>query len=189
MSVTVPADGAVVTSAFLTSASEQLVWTCTSSTRPTGVEGRVIAETDTDLMYVYSGSAWVPFSGWGAWTAYTPTISASTTPPTGWTVSGAYIQVGKTVTGRALFTYGAGTAAVGTLRFGLPVTAAASMANNPVGQVLCNDSGGAYFRTLYLTATTYGEGFTEAAVAVTGAVPFTPAAADFYRITFTYEAA
>src|SRR5512143_2920931 len=36
---------------------------CTSATRPTGVEGMCIYETDTDRHWVYSGSAWV-FMGW-----------------------------------------------------------------------------------------------------------------------------
>jgi hypothetical protein len=75
MSVTVPADGAVVTNAFLTAVSEQIVWTCTSSTRPTGVEGRTINETDTDRRYVYDGSAWV-LNGWNT-AAARPWVSLS----------------------------------------------------------------------------------------------------------------
>lgn len=46
---------------------QQVVTQCTSSTRPTGVEGRIIYETDTDRIYVYV-SAWV-LIGWGTSTA------------------------------------------------------------------------------------------------------------------------
>ena len=37
---------------------------CTSSTRPTTYEGRVIYETDTDLVLVYEGSSWELIGGW-----------------------------------------------------------------------------------------------------------------------------
>ena len=53
-------DGSVYTSSFHdTYVRQQVVTQCTSATRPTGVEGRLIYETDTDRMWVYSGSAWV----------------------------------------------------------------------------------------------------------------------------------
>ena len=168
---------------------QQVCAQVTSSTRPTNVNGRLIAETDTTLFQVGTGSTWVPFGGWGAYPAYTPTISASTTPPTGWTTSGNYTQIGKTVIGRATFTFGAGTAASGNLRFGLPVTAAAGATGFVCGNLTANDSGTTYFRVLYLAATTYVESYSEAGAAVTGIAPFTPGAADFYRIQFCYEAA
>lgn len=46
---------------------QQVVTQCTSSTRPTGVGGRIIYETDTDRIYVYV-AAWV-LIGWGTSTA------------------------------------------------------------------------------------------------------------------------
>ena len=53
-------DGSVYTSSFHdTYVRQQVVTQCTSAARPTGVEGRLIYETDTDRMWVYSGSAWV----------------------------------------------------------------------------------------------------------------------------------
>lgn len=63
------ADASVLTSSFYnTYIREQVVVTCTSGTRPTGVEGRRIYETDTDRDLVYSGSAWVimsePIQSW-----------------------------------------------------------------------------------------------------------------------------
>lgn len=44
----------------------QSVIVCTSGTRPgSPVEGMVIAETDTDRVYIYSGSAWVIIGHYG----------------------------------------------------------------------------------------------------------------------------
>ena len=40
------------------------VTVCTSSTRPSATEGKVIYETDTDLTLVYEGASWESFGGW-----------------------------------------------------------------------------------------------------------------------------
>jgi hypothetical protein len=40
------------------------VQVCTSTTRPTVYEGRVIYETDTNKVLVYDGAAWSEISGW-----------------------------------------------------------------------------------------------------------------------------
>lgn len=37
---------------------DQVITQCTSSTRPAGVEGHYIYEQDTDLLWVYTGTAW-----------------------------------------------------------------------------------------------------------------------------------
>lgn len=73
------ADGDILTSTiYTTGVRQQVVSTCTSATRPTAVEGRVVYETDTDLLLVYSGSAWVPFSGPSTGsTSFTSTITQS----------------------------------------------------------------------------------------------------------------
>lgn len=52
---------------------KQTVIVCTSSTRPTPVQGMTIYETDTNWVQVYNGSAWVPESV--PKTAYTPTLT------------------------------------------------------------------------------------------------------------------
>lgn len=53
------ADNGVLTSAFYnTYIRQQVVVTCTSGTRPTAVEGRLIFETDTNLLRVHDGSTW-----------------------------------------------------------------------------------------------------------------------------------
>jgi len=65
--VTAIADGFGLTSAYWDEVRKKVVVPCLSSARPTGVEGRIIYETDTDRLYVYV-SAWV-LIGWGTATA------------------------------------------------------------------------------------------------------------------------
>lgn len=181
-------DGNVITSSYIdTYLRQQVVAQGLSSSRPTGVEGRLLAETDTNDVVAYDGSAWIPIANWGAWKTYTPTITASTTSPTGWTTSGRYVQLGKTIIGTASFTYGAGTAASGTLRFEIPVTAQA--AGYLIGDAILNDSGTVYTRTAYLAATTYVTLYSEGGVVVTNGTPFTFGASDTCTISFVYEAA
>jgi len=158
----------------------------TGSLPAAATEGRLFADTTVDALKVDTGSVLRLFGHWTSAT-FTPTISASTTPPTGWPTSGRYWQCGALVYAEAIFTYGAGTAAVGNLRFGLPVTARA--AGFCLGNVSANDTGAPYFRHPSLAATTYVEAYTEAGVAMTGASPFTPAASDFYRYSVLYLAA
>ena len=52
-------DGDVFTATEANRIEDQLVVICTSGTRPTGVHGQRIYETDTDREYVYVGSLWV----------------------------------------------------------------------------------------------------------------------------------
>ena len=59
----------------------------------------------------------------GAWTAYTPTVTASTTNPTGHTAVGAYIRIGKMVVCRVRVTFAA-TAGSGTYSFTAPLAIA-----------------------------------------------------------------
>lgn len=51
-------DGVLTSTFYNTYIREQVVVTCTSGTRPSAVEGRLIYETDTDLLRVYNGSTW-----------------------------------------------------------------------------------------------------------------------------------
>ena len=54
------ADGSVLTSAnYDTYLRQQVVAQVTSGTRPTGVEGRLVTETDTDRIVCYDGTNWV----------------------------------------------------------------------------------------------------------------------------------
>lgn len=134
------ADTTVYTSAFHdTYVRQQVVAQVTSGTRPTGVEGRLIAETDTNLFQVYDGSAWGGFGGWGAWATYTPTLTNATAA----TVSGAYRLIDpKTGVFRINVTAGTATAA-GTFTATLPSgwTVASGASAIPL-QVLHNNGGG-----------------------------------------------
>lgn len=173
---------------FETYVRKQVIAQLTTANLPAAAtEGRVFADTTVNGLVIDNGSALVPGGFWAAWPSYTPTISASTTPPTGWTTSGNYWQFGKLVVCYGLFTYGAGTAAVGTLRFGLPVTA--KTGSFAMGMITANDSGTPYYRHAILGSTTYANGYTEGGTVMTGASPFTPGAADFYNLFMIYEAA
>jgi hypothetical protein len=69
-------DTTVVTESFWTpNVRQQVITQCTSATRPTGVEGRYIHETDTDLLYCHNGTGWEQVGGVGGWTSYTPTLT------------------------------------------------------------------------------------------------------------------
>lgn len=67
----------VFTSATLTAADvndylmEQVIATGVSSSRPTGMEGRFIAETDTDKLMSHDGTDWRTAGGFG-WKSFTP---------------------------------------------------------------------------------------------------------------------
>lgn len=109
----------VLTSTFLnTNYRDQVVSTVTSGTRPTGTEGQVIVETDTDELQIYSGSGWVDWGQYGAWTAYTPTQTGATGSTTA-----AYIKHGRLVTMRMKFT--ASGAGAGTFTWSVPFNFAA----------------------------------------------------------------
>jgi len=55
---------------------DQVISTVTSGTRPSGTEGQMIYETDTDLCYIYNGG-WVRFGASAGWTSFTPTLTQS----------------------------------------------------------------------------------------------------------------
>ena len=60
-------DGSVYTSSFHdTYVRQQVVAQVTSGTRPTGVEGRLITESDTDRLLAYSGSEWVRLNNYSS---------------------------------------------------------------------------------------------------------------------------
>lgn len=75
--------------------------TTETATPATVHEGKEWVRTDTDTLYRYTGSAAEAFDGYGAWTAYTPTLANSSgtacTVGNG-TLTGAYRYVaGRTV--------------------------------------------------------------------------------------------
>lgn len=99
-------DGSVYTSAFHDSyVRQQVIAQVTSSTRPTGVEGRVIYETDTNKLMIYNGSSWMVLRDEAG--SYTPTLSSIA------------VGTGGSATNTAEYGFSGGVLVVnGTIQFG-----------------------------------------------------------------------
>ena len=129
-----------------------------------------------------------------AWTAYTPTLTASTTSPTNWTQTGYYMQAGKLVWGKVFYTVGSTDTKSGNLVISLPVTKVAddSTFTSMQGTAVLFDTSGAA-RAVYFTVhnSTTAMRFVSAASATPAAAstPWTWATGDKLNATFTYEAA
>jgi hypothetical protein len=179
---------AVFTDAFAVKAEGIIA--CTSATRPTGVEGRRIYETDTDLEQAYDGSTWVEMGRTGAWTSWTPTVTQSGTVTTTNTRS-RYVRYGRTIHFSVdLSVTGSGTGSNPVL-VSLPATAAAS-AQMVAGTGNIGDSSAAtdYVGSPYLNSTA-AVGLLNSSGAYLGNATFTAglASGDRIRISGTYEAA
>ena len=156
---------------------------CTSSTRPASpYQGQVIYETDTKKTLAYSGSAWDILSDMGAWTTWTPTITADTGTFT--TVSGAgrYVQTGKTVTGTAVITITTNGTAAGAVKITPPISMSGNyIAGTSVGFGREGSVTGNALNVEYRSASVMG---------ITKYDNTYPAASGYtLRITFVYEAA
>jgi hypothetical protein len=158
---------------------------CTSGTRPTGVEGMSIYETDTDKVYRYTGAAWVLECNFGAWDAYTPTFSGTTGNGT---VTGAWTRLGRLVHYRASITWGSSTShAAATQTLTLPVTAET---NRGSGEVIVDQGGtGRRFHAVYIS-TTAVSGTSEVNAFITNVLPITTwATGHSWQVFGWYEAA
>lgn len=133
-----------------------------------------------------------------AWTAYTPTLTASTTNPTNWTAYGAYSISGKTVHCKMRFVASASvTVGSGTYRFSLPVNAVSG--SIPIGPAMAyafdSSATSIYHPRISIPAAqTYIELWYPATwggsnVPVTNSAPFAWAVNDEFGIALTYEAA
>lgn len=128
----------------------------------------------------------------GAWTAYTPTLTATTTNPTlgtGPTQSGRWSQFGKLVTGQASIIFGTSpTAGSGTYLVLLPAAVASSLVI--VGNFMVFDSSGSTWRAGSIQQ---GASNTTAVLVmgggnlITDASPWVWAASDEIRYSFMYE--
>lgn len=137
-------------------------------------------------------------SGW-SYQSYTPTWSASSSPAIGnGTLTGRYIQVGKTVNGYINLAAGSTTTfGSGLWAFTLPITASSNMSTNiTIGTAAVTDTGVQQYMGLVFMATTttvslyYSD--TSGAGRATGVgstTPFTFGNGDTVRLTFSYEAA
>lgn len=131
------ADASVLTSSFYnTYLRQQVVVTCTSATRPTGVEGRHIFETDTDRVLYYSGAAWVilsePIQSWS------PTITQSSSVA-GTVNRGWYRRSNGLFEAQLNWTASAAGTSSNTVTITLPVTLANG--SDLGGTVIFNDAG------------------------------------------------
>jgi len=103
-------DGDVATATLLNQIEDQIIVTCTSSTRPTGAEGRMIYETDTDKLMLYNGTAW-KVAGGGGWVSFTPSYTNLTVGNA--TNNGMYRYVPGGIRFKVQTTFGT-TSAMGT---------------------------------------------------------------------------
>lgn len=170
---------------------------CTSGTRPTTREGATIYETDTDRYAKYTGSAWEYFAG--SRVTVTPTLSASTTPPT----------MGTGATRNAWYAYLPGPSIhyVFFIRFGtsgtnqgsgnytvsLPVTANAALGVNGApafGSCVVADASAGTFRigTTYIDQTDLStvRAIVESSVVLGSGSPWAWAASDYVAGSITY---
>ncbi|MCI3155547.1 hypothetical protein ELQ39_28145 [Streptomyces sp. GB4-14] len=134
-------------------------------------------------------------SMFAAWTAYTPTWTASTTNPSlgNAVLTGRYMKYGRTVLVSIKLTMGSTTTyGTGLWRFALPTPAAS--AQDTVGTIFIGDASAGYSTGVaYLAAsgTDIGGyvGATNAAAGLANGNPQTFAAGDRVWITVCYEAA
>ena len=195
MPVTTVATSDVLTAShFNTNYRDQVVSTVTSSTRPSGTEGQLIYETDTNRLYVYTGSTWELVYQQGGWTSYTPTIAQGATTNIAKTVTYAkYTVMGKLVIANLILDVtGTGTSS-NAFTITLPVTAA-SASFQAVGNCDFYDSSATthYNATAVMFTTTTVIFIADVATnGALGAAGFTAALAsgDSIRFTLMYEAA
>ncbi len=126
-----------------------------------------------------------------AWTSFTPTWT-NITVGSGSSV-GFYKQIGKTVVGYAIFTYGSGSS-VGAVSLTPPVTPKTGVAGSSVniGSVIIEDSGSNYFFGQWVAAGPVYVGNSSStyvsATALSSAIPMTWVTGDKLIINFCYEA-
>lgn len=133
------ADGDVLTSSFYnTYVREQVVVTCTSATRPTGVEGRLIYETDTNAIKVYSGASWFLVAG-SSWNTFTPSWTNLTVG--NGTVSADYCYAPGGYRVRVTLVFGSTTSISGNVAFAIPNSETSRAGARSLGQCQFVDSG------------------------------------------------
>ena len=131
-------DGDVATVAKLNQIEDQIIVTCTAGTRPTGVEGRRIFETDTNRELLYDGAAWVIM--WSPWTAFTPVWTSTTLTDS--TNAGSLQYSDGNLRLRYTLTFGASTAFTGSAQVDIPNShTSANDGVDTVGVMYLRDSG------------------------------------------------
>lgn len=137
----------------------------------------------------------------GAWTSYTPVLTADTTSPTlgtGGTAVGAYTQIGKTVFYNFRFTFGSSGVAAGSglYRVSVPVVPAYTVGGSVAGSTLYmfDNSAATMWNAGFMQLSagsiayiSYGAGTANQGVGA--ALPWTWAASDRLWGSMIYEAA
>lgn len=195
------APGVLTSSDLNTFLMRQAVITCTSSTRPSSPsEGMTIYETDTDLLAIYTGSAWQYVGGYDSWT---PTLYNS------WTLGDAttsflYTRIGDLVHGTVKITWGS-TSNFGSgdpFKIDFPVPYATSAPYYPLGFGMAGDTSSGTGFPFHLEYRGSGGAGMEAQVhthnnaynqvsttTLTNTVPVTWASTDYFNFQFLYKAA
>lgn len=129
-------------------------------------------------------------------TAWTPTLTATGTNPTNWTVSGAYFRAGKLVVARFSAAAGASsTAGSGNYRLALPVNAVGAVSAAGTARAYDSSSGNMVLLEANLaSATTIGFSYPAAApigafTQLTNTLPWAWASGDYIAGQIIYEAA
>lgn len=183
-------DGDVATAALLNNLEDTVIVRCDSASRPTGVEGRVIYETDTNKLMMHDGASWKPI-GSNIMT-YTPTIT-NVTVGNG-TVDGWYYYVGGAIHFAASFTFGSTSSISNAPKFSLPVATSTAPDDADICGVFID--GGTAYSAIHAAATTTTTGFLYVAVSsgtyvvqgsVSSSVPFTWTTGDEIHVSGTYR--
>ena len=151
----------------------------------------------------WTGSAWVSdlatksyVDALGTWQSYTPTLTAETTNPTGWTGTGFYTQIGKLVHVKGIVSAGVGAnAGSGVYRIALPVSADTTITNAPcAGSVWIDQSSNGTFNSYAVAYTNSATWFCMKYAAgsiqyVSHSIPSQWTAGDYIQFAFSYQAA
>jgi hypothetical protein len=148
----------------------------------------VAAITDTNLLTIYTGSAWVEYGRYGAWQSYTPTWTNLTVG--NGTVVTKYVRIGSMVTYTGKITIGSTTSIGGFVSVALPVTAQDSFLNGSARYV--DDGTRNYVGAVSISAGGTALAFTHSESGGFGSWnatnPFTIATDDVISWNITYEA-
>jgi hypothetical protein len=119
-------------------------------TSPT--DGMLTFQTADDSFTIRDNGSWVNIDV--AWKTYTPTIN-NVTLGSGYSLSAAYAQIGKTVIVQFYFALGSTSAITGDINFSLPINQASSNRSASVGTCVVTDASPAtrYPGTVLLSGT------------------------------------
>ena len=130
-------DTDVATAAKLNQIEDQIIVTCTSSTRPTGTEGRMIFETDTNKKMIHDGSTW-QLDGGSKWNSFTPSYTNLSVG--NGTSQGLWRYLDGGIRVRQHITFGSTTSISGSVSFTIPNSETASATFSVLGNCMFFDS-------------------------------------------------